>query len=137
MSPILLPDEHGGMSPPREDHDAFGDNDVEASLWVNWRREFAKASLDDGHASQHAFYLAVPEGKFPRDMAIEQIKENCQEACEAKVNEIAGLYGLGCFKHWPGHTSNSIIDACVVITLEMIEGNVGVKCRSAVRGFKN
>lgn len=54
-------------------------------------------------------------------MPIEGIKVNCQEVRNANVTEIAGLYDLVCFKRWPGHRSNDIIDAGWVVTLKVIE----------------
>ena len=76
-------------------------------------------------------------GKLPRDMTREEIAENPREVSAAKVKEIAGVYDLGCFKRWPRHRSDNIIDARWLITWKMIEGNVGIKCRLTVRGFKD
>ena len=42
----------------------------------------------------------------------------------AKVKEVACRHDLSCFKRWPGHTSNIIIDARWVII-----------CRLTARGF--
>ena len=135
FSPVRLLDVDGDMSPPREEfHDAF-DGDAAASLWVDWRRELAAALRDEGDLSQHVSYLTVPEGIFPRDMAVETIKTIYKEMRKANVKEVAGLFGLGCFKRWPRHKSNKIIDARWVVTWNLIGGNVGVKCALAVRGF--
>ena len=70
-------------------------------------------------------------------MTREEINENWKDVSVAKVKEIAGLYDLGCFKRWPRHKSDNIIDARWVITWNVIEGNVGIKCRLIVRGFKD
>ena len=84
-------------------------------------------------------YLVPPAeiGKLPRGIAREEINENWKDVFAAKVKEIAGLYGLGCFKRWPRHTASIIIDARWVITWKLIEGNVGIICRLTVRGFKD
>ena len=70
-------------------------------------------------------------------MTKEDVTENWVDVSNAKVKAIAGLYELGCFKRWPRHTSNKIIVARWLATWNMIEGNVGVKCRLAIRGFKD
>ena len=62
--------------------------------------------------------------------------ENWHDVSKAKVKEIAASYDLGCFERCSRHRSNNIIDARWVIIWNMIEGNVGVKCRLVVRGFK-
>ena len=66
---------------------------------------------------------------------MDEIKEHYQEVSKAHVNEIAGLYGLGCFQRWPRHRPNDIIDARWVITRKVIEGTVGVHRRFAVSCF--
>ena len=78
-------------------------------------------------------YLNVPDGKFPRDMNIDEIKVDHADVLKAKVKAIAGPYDLGCFKHWFAYRSNNIIDARWVTTWKVIEGNVGAKCRWIVR----
>ena len=69
-------------------------------------------------------------------MTIEEINDNWQEVSKATVKEISGLYDLGCFKRYPRHKSHNIIDDRWVITWNMTDGSVGIKCRSAVQGFK-
>lgn len=80
-------------------------------------------------------YLVAPAeiGKLFMDMTREEIIENWKEMSVAKVKASVGLYGLGCFKRWPRHKSDNIIDARWVVIWKMIEGNVGVKCRLTVR----
>ena len=70
-------------------------------------------------------------------MTTEEVNGNGVDVDKATVKAMAGLCDLGCFKTWPRHSSSNIIDARCVITWKMIQGNVGVKCRSTVRGFKD
>lgn len=107
-SPVRIP-------MPPEEHDV-PDVDADDGLWV---------------------YLTVPKGKLPRDMIKEEISENFVDVSEAKFKEIACLYELGCFKRWPRHGSNNIIDVGWVIIWKMIEGNLGIQCRLTVRWFKD
>ena len=44
---------------------------------------------------------------------------------------------FGYFKGWPKHKGDIFMDARWVIIWKMIEGKVVVKCRLAVRGFKD
>lgn len=81
--------------------------------------------------------MTIPEGKSPRDMTTDEIKEHYQKVRKAKIKQIAGSYDLGCSKRWPGHRSNSIIDARWVVTWKIVEVNVGVKCGFTVRGFND
>ena len=77
-----------------------------------------------------------PDGRLPRATITEEIYENYAEVRKAKVKGMAGPFGLECFKRWRTHKSDNIIDARWVVTWKMVEGNVGVKCRFAVRGFQ-
>ena len=128
ISAVLLPDATG-------ERDALIEFDAEASLFVDLRGELANVPPNEGGAFAHSCYLTVAEGKFPRDIAIYEIKANYQEVRKAKVKAIAGLYGLGCFKRYFRQSSNNIIDARWATTWKMIEGNVRVNCSFAVRGF--
>lgn len=124
VSPVRLPDateEHG----------------VDAGLFIDWRRELATALPEEG-SKVHCFsYLNVLEGKLPRDMTIDELKENYVEVRNAKVKEIPGPFDLGCFKRWPRYRSKNFIDVRWVIAWKVIEDNVGVKCRLIVRGFND
>ena len=92
ISPVRLLHADGGLSPPGVGvQDAFGDADADVSLFVDLRRESAKALPDEGDISQHAPYLTAPEAKFPRHMATEAIVDTYQEAREATVATNAGL----------------------------------------------
>ena len=79
----------------------------------------------------------MPEGKLPRDMTLEEVLANWQDVNKAKVKEIIGLYDLGCFQRFPRAKAHHMIDARWVTTWKVIDGNVGVKCRLTVRGFKH
>ena len=106
-----------------------------------WQRESVEALLDEGielsEEVANQLYLVVPEGELSGGTSNEEIQENCKEVGEAKIKEINGLYELGCSKRWPIKQSHNIIYARWVIIWKMIEGNVGVKCRFAVRGYKD
>ena len=54
--------------------------DADCSLYTDWRTEILNALPDEGDSSDHLYYFVVPpglaEGKLPRDMTIEEIKQN-------------------------------------------------------------
>lgn len=145
---ILAPD---SPEPVQEKHSPdIPDDESNHSLWVNWKHELAdprqidwrqevlNAQPDEGSMidSQDVF-LITPIDKLPGDMAKDEIQEEWQSFSKAKAKDIAWLYDLGCFKRWPRHKSNDIIDARWVITRRVIEGNVGAKRRLTVRGFND
>ena len=109
------------------------------SRFIGWRQEVRNAQPDEGSLAEcsHEAFLATPTGTLLRDTAKEEIQQNWEDVSKAKVKEITGLYDLGCFKRWPRHKSNNIIDARWVIIWKLIEGSVGVECRLTVRGFKD
>ena len=74
---------------------------------------------------------------MPRDMATHEVKEDWRDVNTAKNKQVIGLYDSGCFKRRPRNTSYSIICARWVTICKLIEGNVVVKCRLVVRGFKD
>ena len=84
-------------------------------------------------------YLTPPAetGKLHRDMTREEINENWEDVSVAKVKKITGPYELGCFKRWPKHRSDNIIDVKWVVTWKRIEGNVGIKCKLTIKNFKD
>ena len=49
-------------------------------MWISWRKEIHNALPDEGDTPEHSSYLAVPEGKFPRDMATEEIQTNSRKS---------------------------------------------------------
>ena len=106
---------------------------------ISWRDEILNAQPDEGPQLAQDLYLSAPfdAGKLLRDMTKEEILDNWKDVSKAKVKEIIGLYDLECFKRWPRHKSNNIIDARWVFTWKMIDGAVGVKCRLIVRGFED
>lgn len=57
-------------------------------------------------------------------MKLDEIKDDYQEVLDAKVEEIAGLYDLGCSRLLPRRKSNNISDARWVVTWNVIQGNV-------------
>ena len=147
----LAPESPGGWSRGE-------DSESDHSTCVNWEGKrvpghqinrkdaISKAQADEGdlidvdtkeEPSWNYSVNAPTDGIFPRDMAREEIAESWEEVFAAKVKEIAWLYELGCFKQWPRWRSDNTIDARWVITWKMVEGNVGIKCRFIVRGFKD
>ena len=95
---------------------------------IIWRDEILNAQPDEGFPFDphdvyiyiYIYILIAPTGKLPRDMIKKKIQENWQDVSNAKVKESAGLYDLGCFKRWPRHKSNNIIDARWDITWNTI-----------------
>lgn len=113
------------------------DIDAEAGAWIDWRKDNHSALLDEGDAAQDVPYLVAPGGHLRRGSTTEGIEANYEDVNKAKVKEIVGLHDLGCFKRWPGHKSNNIIDARWVTTWKVIAGNASIKWRLVVRGFKD
>ena len=114
---------------------SLGDGVEDDQLFVDWRQELEAHAPSGGDCLDHD-YVTMSEGKLPRDMAKEEIQQNWQDFKQAKVKEINGLYDSGCSQRHPRHKSHDIIDARWVVIWKMIEGNVGVNCRFALRGFK-
>ena len=111
----------------------------DADTGADWRREFAEALPDEGKELEDVCfnYLTIPQGKLPRDMAKEEFVVNWQDVEQVEVKEVKGPFDLGCSQRCPRAKSHNVIDARCVIIWKMIEGNVGVKCRLSVRGFKD
>ena len=110
--------------------------DAEADLFIDWRKDLVDVAHGDGDKLDQ-LYLAMPEGKLSRDMAIDEIKEHYREVRKAKIKEINRLYDLGCVKRWLRRKIHDIKGARCVVIWMVTDGNVGVKCRFAVRGFKD
>ena len=66
IAPVRLPS-------AEDEHNAPIDLDAEADLFIDWRKELSDASPNEGNLLDHA-YLKAPEGKSPRDMAIDEVK---------------------------------------------------------------
>ena len=128
ISPIRLP-----MSPEERNSP---DVDAVRGIWVDLKQDIFNAGANKGNIHDSFIYLTVPKGKSSRDM-MGEVAQHWLEVSKAKVKDIAVLYGLCCVKRWLRHKSGIIIDARWVTTWKMIEGSVGVKCRLAVRGFKD
>ena len=126
------------VRPPsaEEEHNAHIDVDAEADLFIDRRKGLTDAPPNEGDILDLPRSRG-PGGKFFRDMAVDEIKEDYQEVRKAKIREMVGFYDLGCFKRWFRHRVHNAIDARWVATWKMTKTNVGVKRRFAVRGFKD
>jgi len=67
----------------------------------------------------------------------QEINDNIAKVNSLKFKEILGLHKLGCFRRRKKRHGDNVVDTRWVITWKMIDGNLEIKVRLTMRGFKD